>query len=277
MQLLGFYDGGSRGNGTSRSIAGSGSVLYDDNLTELWTDAYALPPSTTNNVAEYTGLVRLLQHVLELAKSNYPFTRLLVRGDSKLVTEQVNRTFVPGHRGWAIKADHLRPLHARVMELLRQLTAMKKQIILEHVPRELNKRADELSNVAMDKNVTYEPDAKRVKHDVIDVIDDIIDDDDDDNAVAVRMVKGNKNIVYVGPAVDNKHWKLPRSKWANPIPLSSCKNNHDECLRRFRGYVHSRSDLMAALPELRGKQLGCFCDDTRHCHARVLADMVNER
>lgn len=284
MKLLGFYDGGSRGNGTSHSIAGSGSVLYDETLTELWSDAHALPAATTNNVAEYTGLLRLLQHALDLARSNHKFTRLLVRGDSKLVTEQVNGTFVPGHRGWAIKADHLRPLHARAMELLWQLTALGKQVTLEHIPRELNKRADELSNVAMDsiknenielaESSTYaklsesdEPAAKKIKY----------TDPDPDRAVAVRMAKNLDNVVYVGPAVDNKSWKLPRSKWANPIPLSSCKNNRDECLRRFRGYLHSRPELMAALPELCGKRLACFCDDMRHCHAQVLADMVNER
>lgn len=152
--LIGFYDGGSRGNGRVDSVAGSGSVLMiqdDTDWVELWSDAYLLPIPTTNNVAEYTGLIRLLQRVVALIDDGLSVAALRIRGDSLLVTEQVNKTFVPGHKGWKIKAAHLVPLHAQVMSLLGTLKADRGvNITLEHIPRELNKRADQLSNDGMD-------------------------------------------------------------------------------------------------------------------------------
>lgn len=69
------------------------------------------------------------------------------------------------------------------------------------------------------------------------------------------------------------------SKWGNPFPVPS--KNYDRIadpariLERYEKYVRSRPDLMAALPELRGKVLGCWCAPHR-CHGDVLVKLVDE-
>ena len=102
-------------------------------------------PSATNNEAEYDGLILALEKlpsfVEEYCKSK---TRVMICMDSKLVVEQVNLN-------WKCKAEHLQPLHERVGYLLAEL---KKNEILERIdivwiPREENKKADQLANEAV--------------------------------------------------------------------------------------------------------------------------------
>jgi hypothetical protein len=44
----------------------------------------------------------------------------------------------------------------------------------------------------------------------------------------------------------------------------------------YREYLENCPDLIAALPELRGKHLACFCDLDRPCHADVLLELANK-
>jgi uncharacterized protein DUF4326 len=66
------------------------------------------------------------------------------------------------------------------------------------------------------------------------------------------------------------------SKWGNPFShREGTKAEHvvssrEEAVSRFEEYLDSRPDLLAALPELRGKRLGCFCKPAA-CHGDVLA------
>lgn len=62
------------------------------------------------------------------------------------------------------------------------------------------------------------------------------------------------------------------SKWGNPFVLD-VDGDRQTVINRYAGYLHSRPDLLAALPELRGKTLGCFCAP-KPCHGDVLADLV---
>ena len=89
---------------------------------------------TTNNVAEYRALIAGLE-----AARAFPARAVEVRGDSKLVIEQVKGT-------WKVKQAHLRPL----MEDVRRLLAAYERTALVHVPREQNKDADLLVNAALD-------------------------------------------------------------------------------------------------------------------------------
>jgi Domain of unknown function (DUF4326) len=43
----------------------------------------------------------------------------------------------------------------------------------------------------------------------------------------------------------------------------------DEVIAKYRGWIVRQPTLMAALPELRGKDLICWCAPSR-CHAEVL-------
>ena len=132
-EVVVYFDGGARGNPGPAAI---GAVVFDPSST---------PPTrlaavserigeTTNNVAEYRALIAGLE-----AAAATPARAVKVRGDSKLVIEQVAGR-------WKVKQAHLRPLRERVCELL----AGYDHVDLGHVRRELNTDADALVNAALD-------------------------------------------------------------------------------------------------------------------------------
>ena len=132
-EVVVYFDGGARGNPGPAAI---GAVVLDPSST---------PPTrlaavserigeTTNNVAEYRALIAGLE-----AAAATPARAVKVRGDSKLVIEQVAGR-------WKVKQEHLRPLMMRVRELL----ANYEEVDLLHVRRELNSDADALVNAALD-------------------------------------------------------------------------------------------------------------------------------
>ena len=61
MKVIIYADGGSRGN---PGVAGSGTVVYAaDGREVLRTIAYVVGTQSTNNVAEYNGLLLSLIHI----------------------------------------------------------------------------------------------------------------------------------------------------------------------------------------------------------------------
>lgn len=70
------------------------------------------------------------------------------------------------------------------------------------------------------------------------------------------------------------------SKWGNPFShrdgtLARFKaGTLDEAIRRYEEWVQSQPDLVAALPELRDKTLGCWCAPGP-CHGDVLVRLAN--
>ncbi|WP_236718031.1 bifunctional RNase H/acid phosphatase [Actinoplanes sp. TFC3] len=124
-------DGGSRGN---PGPAGFGAVVLDAG-GDVLLERYASVGTTTNNVAEYSGLIAGLQAAAELGA-----THVDVRMDSKLVVEQMSGR-------WQIKNPGLRPLAAEAATLVTRFAA----VTFEWIPRERNKLADALANRAMDE------------------------------------------------------------------------------------------------------------------------------
>lgn len=93
----------------------------------------------TNNVAEWCALGFALRWLLDNHKDNCRDKNLLIHGDSKLVCNQLMRT-------WNCNAPHLQKLMKRCWEILKQLDL--KDWTAQWVPREQNQRADELSKLA---------------------------------------------------------------------------------------------------------------------------------
>ena len=58
------------------------------------------------------------------------------------------------------------------------------------------------------------------------------------------------------------------SKWGNPYRVGH-DGDRATVIAKYRRYLVQRPDLIAALPELTGKQLGCWCKPAP-CHADVL-------
>ncbi|MEQ4719712.1 bifunctional RNase H/acid phosphatase [Nonomuraea sp. B19D2] len=126
-------DGGSRGN---PGPAGYGAVVKDASDGHVLAEAAEAIGVTTNNVAEYRGLIAGLQAALRLAGEGAP---VAVRMDSKLVIEQMAGR-------WKIKNEGLRPLALEAGALVRRLRVTE----WTWIPRERNKHADRLANEAMD-------------------------------------------------------------------------------------------------------------------------------
>jgi len=125
-------DGGSRGN---PGPAGYGALVSDAQTGEVMAELHDSLGTTTNNVAEYSGLVAGLRAAGDLA----PGADVEVRMDSKLVVEQMSGR-------WKIKDAGLREL----AEKARQASGRLGRITYTWVPRSSNKRADRLANQAMD-------------------------------------------------------------------------------------------------------------------------------
>lgn len=91
-------------------------------------------PEATNNVAEYTGVVRALEKAVELKLTDHDVE---VYGDSKLVISQITGE-------WRVRDKKLAPLYLAARSLADQFA----RITFEWIPREQNKDADRLSYVA---------------------------------------------------------------------------------------------------------------------------------
>ena len=124
-------DGGSRGNPGPAAIA----AVATDPSGEVLAERSETIGEATNNVAEYRALLLGIDVAKELGADEAVFV-----GDSKLIVEQVKGN-------WKVKQDHLRPLHTKVKDALRDLPKWS----IRHVKRDDNERADELLNEALDE------------------------------------------------------------------------------------------------------------------------------
>ena len=131
-RLLIHTDGAARGN---PGPAGAGAILRDAETGETVAEIAEFLGVRTNNVAEWTAVELALLHARELKA-----TTVDLRTDSELVARQIAGRY-------RVKHPDLKPIHARVMDLLSTFTAYT----VGHVPRERNLDADRLSNVAIDE------------------------------------------------------------------------------------------------------------------------------
>ena len=81
------------------------------------------------------------------------------------------------------------------------------------------------------------------------------------------------NSVYIGRKVSRGGYKLQASKWANPFKIGR-DGTREEVIAKYREYVLQRPELMAALHELRGKNLVCWCAP-KACHGCVLIELLS--
>jgi ribonuclease HI len=136
VRLLIHTDGAARGN---PGPAGAGAILRDAETGETVAAIAEGLGRATNNVAEWTAVRLALEEARRLGAD-----RVDLRMDSELVARQINGIY-------RVKHPDLKPIHAAVMQLLAGFEAYT----VGHVPRELNKDADRLSNIAIDGGDPY--------------------------------------------------------------------------------------------------------------------------
>jgi ribonuclease HI len=130
--LIAYTDGASRGN---PGQAGIGVVFFNDK-EEVVAELSEYIGEATNNVAEYTAVIRALEKGLELGG-----VEISLFTDSELLAKQVNGEY-------AVRNEGLIPLYKQVINLKGEFDKFK----VTHVPREKNKIADSLANQAIDKH-----------------------------------------------------------------------------------------------------------------------------
>lgn len=95
--------------------------------------------------------------------------------------------------------------------------------------------------------------------------------------------KREKYDVYIGRG--GTHPGDQGSKWGNPFTfkegtLAKFVVPKDEVLPRYEAWLKEQPELMAALPELKGKTLGCWCKPIKGfngkvlCHGQILAALA---
>lgn len=91
-RALMFFDGASKRN---PGDAGFGAAIFDRDTDRLMGEVTGWTPHETNNVSEYSGLIMGLDSCLKMGVRD-----IIVRGDSKLVINQVNGS-------WQVKNENL--------------------------------------------------------------------------------------------------------------------------------------------------------------------------
>ncbi len=128
-----FTDGAARGN---PGPAGAGAVIVSP-AGHIMAKLGKFLGESTNNVAEYTGLVLGLKRAKAMG-----IKELDVFSDSELLVRQLAGEY-------AVKAEHLKPLHDEAQTLLKGFL----DVLVAHIPREENAAADEMSNRAIDERL----------------------------------------------------------------------------------------------------------------------------
>ena len=129
-----YVDGASQ---PQKKKAGIGGVIYlNDSEIENFSENIG---EATNNEAEYRAMLK----GIDLLKKYEP-EKVFIFADSELVVKQINGEY-------RVKNARMKQLYGKVMNALQQFP----HLAVEHVPREQNKRADQLSKqgIAMETGV----------------------------------------------------------------------------------------------------------------------------
>jgi len=124
-------DGGSRGNPGPASYG----VVIRDARGEIVATLKKYIGRTTNNVAEYYGLIAALDYA-----QSHGIRALRVESDSELLVQQMRGRY-------KVKSADLRPLFERAKKMSQSFESFR----IEHVYREQNREADALANEALDE------------------------------------------------------------------------------------------------------------------------------
>lgn len=129
-------DGAARGN---PGPAGAGAALLDNQGNTL-AEVGRFLGKATNNEAEYQALMLGLNLALERG-----FSRLSINTDSELLANQLNGSY-------RVKEPRLKKLFSEAHQLLSRFEKWE----IKAVPREQNRLADRLANLAIDKEAGEE-------------------------------------------------------------------------------------------------------------------------
>jgi probable phosphoglycerate mutase len=129
-EIVAHIDGGSRGNPGPAAFG----VTIETTQGQAVTAFAKFIGKTTNNVAEYQGLLAALEYAL-----GHGHPRLRVLTDSELMARQISGRY-------KVRSPDLKPLHEKAQAMIARLESFS----IRHVFREHNQEADRLANKALD-------------------------------------------------------------------------------------------------------------------------------
>ena len=131
-------DGGSRGN---PGPAAAAFIVQEKNDVIFEQSVYL--GKTTNNIAEYTGVLLALEWFCKSYLQPSTSTKLEFILDSELVVKQINGIY-------KVKDLNLRKIYFKIKEIINKNNI---KVIFINVPREKNTDADFLVNKELDNNL----------------------------------------------------------------------------------------------------------------------------
>lgn len=134
--IIAYTDGGSRGNPGPAAVG----VYIQNEAGDVLKEVSETIGNSTNNFAEYHGVLRALQTLKEMYGKASKEMQFEIRMDSELVKKQLNHEY-------QIKEPGLIPFFIEIHNLR---VANFPNLTLTHVKREFNKEADRLVNEALD-------------------------------------------------------------------------------------------------------------------------------
>lgn len=149
--IIVYCDGGCRGNQKKDNIGGWGAILTQ-NGTDNKKEIYGSESNTSNNKMELTACIKSLEAIKENIRQNF---NIEIHSDSAYLVNSMN-SWISGwiKKNW--RNSQKKPVENK--ELWQQILTLTKQFnnvtfnkCKGHDGVELNERADELANIAMDE------------------------------------------------------------------------------------------------------------------------------
>ena len=125
-----FIDGAARGN---PGESGIGVLIKEEGGREREVKKYL--GTRTNNQAEYTALITALE-----SAQNHKNQEIRIFTDSLLLANQMNGI-------WKVRHPEIKELYMRAKGLIEGFS----RVTIRHIPREENREADRLANLAIDE------------------------------------------------------------------------------------------------------------------------------
>ncbi len=127
----GYFDGASKGNPGRGSY---GVRLLSPDGAVIIEEGKKFKKPVTNNMAEYQGLIRLLELCIQ-----YKVKNIHIFGDSQLVIYQVTGKY-------KVRQPHLKKYADKAKFLIKKIQG---EVSLFWIPRKQNKEADKLANLSL--------------------------------------------------------------------------------------------------------------------------------
>ncbi len=113
-------------------------IKKNGKVVEQGSESLGASKDMTNNVAEYSALIRALQAIKKLG---FDQEKILLKSDSKLLVSQMTGK-------WKVRGARIVPLYSKASELAKGL-----DMIFQWIPREENEEADRLCRIAYESIV----------------------------------------------------------------------------------------------------------------------------